>query len=597
MTTILVTGGTGNNDKATLEQLTHTKLPVRAMLGDPAKGTVNAIANNHWFYVLALIFFALASLESATAASMDPFSGASPSFDSAPEDGTNYNTGDWGVSERNGIATYTFPIGIPPGRNGMVPSLSLRYSSNLPLRGGLAVGWAFSLPSIEVDLSLGVAEGEQYRIDLGNVAGRLVEVSDTSPYPEGTAYRVQFDNSNTRIFLTRRGKPRGNPGGWVALTPDGVRHHFEQFPGAHHKGVWNITRQVDPFGNTVRYIWSDLLNRSSTYMGQSLVRIEYTDNQEADLLPHAKIEFNYAPLRFCGESNIPIGAAYRKGSNQITGAQQLEAIKILVRDEQTSNWRLHKQVNLSYVERTSILYSIGATMHGATWAVGYATYYTPPTSRTTTSSGRSTSGIRGFFGKIFTRDKARTGDLFKEDKPKVRVIDCKQNPLRYLTQIDVKALDAGGTVTTLPPMKFQYNNRLNTSQPWSLPSENPMREITISSPGFGQEGISGSVVSGIQKSLLDIDNDGIRDRVSVIEENAVCTLVWNKGLLGGTFDTQDHKSALPTAPWYREWKGMSDESLLSQEACTLSGQIAYREQNEGVSGSLDGPLVDLVVLN
>jgi uncharacterized protein YbjT (DUF2867 family) len=41
-TKILVTGGTGNNGKPTLEYLAQTETPVRAMLRDPAKAAVNA---------------------------------------------------------------------------------------------------------------------------------------------------------------------------------------------------------------------------------------------------------------------------------------------------------------------------------------------------------------------------------------------------------------------------------------------------------------------------------------------------------------------------------------------------------------------------
>ncbi len=101
-------------------------------------------------WTLALLGLVLASPGSAWGQVQDPFTGATPSFDAAPEKGTNYNSGDWGVSDQNGAATYTYSINVPTGRNGMAPSLALRYSSNLPLRGGLAVGWNFHIPSVEV---------------------------------------------------------------------------------------------------------------------------------------------------------------------------------------------------------------------------------------------------------------------------------------------------------------------------------------------------------------------------------------------------------------------------------------------------------------
>ena len=38
--------------------------------------------------------------------------------------------------------------------------------------------------------------------------------------------------------------------------------------------------------------------------------------------------------------------------------------------------------------------------------------------------------------------------------------------------------------------------------------------------------------------LIDIDNDGIRDFISIIEEDAACKLLWRKGLLGGEFEAE-----------------------------------------------------------
>lgn len=528
-------------------------------------------------WALTLLGLVLASPGNALA-QVDPFTGATPSFDATPEKGTNYNSGDWGVSDQNGAATYSIPIDVPPGRNGMAPSLSLRYSSNLPLRGGLAVGWTFDMPSIEVDLTLGVAEGVQYKIDLGDVTGRLIEVPDASPYPQSTTYRVQFDNSNTRIFFIDASQTGNSTAGWVALTPDGVRHHFEGVPGAHFKGVWNITRQVDSFGNTVVYQWSALFKNERVYLGQSLVSIEYSGNAEASIAPHAKIVFDYAPLEFCEGSDIPIGGAYRRGSTQVTGSQSLNAIKVLVRNTQTSAWSLRKQIDLSYRQRNSVLYDRPPVVQPL-----------PDVGATEPSRGDLVTEVpeNAGVGPVTTRPD--DGNLITTEAPEVvgattsnetprNTISCDQNPLRYLTQIDVKAFDINGITTILPPIEFDYNGRFDLSRPLSqIPSENPMRKVTVNVPGFGQEGASGGILGGLNKTLLDIDNDGIRDRVSVIEENNKCTLVWSKGILGGTFAPEVSKSELPTAPWYRDWSNSDPNPFIDdKEGCTIGGQIAYR---------------------
>ncbi len=518
--------------------------------------------NRQTIALMALFALFLVSLKSAQAAPVDPLTGSTPSFDAAPEEGTNYNAGDWGVSDQNGAATYTYSINVPSGRNGMAPSLALRYSSNLPLRGGLAVGWNLHIPSVEKDFTLGFTEETHYKIDLGSASGRLVEVSDITPFPNGKAYRVNFDNSNTRIFASFSTGPRPVIKEWVALTPDGIRHYFEESSSGSINGVvWHIASQVDPHGNTIRYNWSDIFNTKGVYLGQSLTNIEYTSNESAGLIPHAKVEFEYDPMQFCFDtdtsttppvaiiSDIPIGAAYRKGGNrpqnvidefefiQVTGAQQLSAVKIHVRDTQTSDWRLSKNTDFKYQLRNSVLH--------------------PP-------------------------------EIAPLNPLPPQLVRCKQNPLRYLTQIDVEAFGADGTGTIIPPIKLQYNNRIDTSANLvpALESFPPFRRrehlrvINMNTPGFGQEGTSGTKLGGLKKTLLDIDNDGIRDRVSVIEENKICTLVWRKGLLGGTFDSQIHKSALPTAAWYQEWRGFPNPVLTENEGCTVSGQIAYRSANQ-----------------
>ena len=47
-----------------------------------------------------------------------PFAGASSEFTAPPGEAVDFNVGDWGVSQERGAATYTYPIEVPPGRNG-----------------------------------------------------------------------------------------------------------------------------------------------------------------------------------------------------------------------------------------------------------------------------------------------------------------------------------------------------------------------------------------------------------------------------------------------------------------------------------------------
>lgn len=452
----------------------------------------------------------------------DPFTGASPSLDTRPPEPTTYNLGEWGVSEQRGAAIYTYPISVPQGRNGMSPSLALRYSSQSPTRGGIAVGWTLDIPSITIDNSLGHEGKEFYRVSLPSVSGRLVEVPDELPF-SGTAYRVEFDESFTRLFH-RFYEIDQSDNGWIALTPDGIKHFFEvRRPSSDGKTIWNITSQVDSFGNTIRYFWSEVAApNGQQIIDRSLDLIEYTFNEEVGLGAHAKVELEYAPLEVCAGNNVPTGAAVLSTPpGAVRGARRLTAIKTFVRKNpgQTA-WRLDKNVSLEYQQRSSTLHL--------------------PLS---------------------------SGDPIPPNL-------CTQNHMRYLTQITIAAHDVEGQISTLPPITFKYNSRIDTTRPILFGASSPLSKQTINVSGFGHYGTT----DGATGTLLDIDSDGVRDRVSVGEESKVCTLTWQKGLFGGQFEFAKRKTALPTALWFEEWKAKSEPKLITGERCTLNGQVAFRER-------------------
>lgn len=456
-------------------------------------------------------------------ATKDPFSDASPSFDRAPEASTNYNTGESGVAEQRGAATYTFPIRLPQGRNGMAPSLTLRYSSHSPLRGGLAVGWLLDVPSVKVDRAVGVEQEPVFQGAVGKASGRLIRVPDKNPFG-GDAYRIDFDDSFTRFFHVRPNDPLQDH--WIALTADGLKHFFgnQRFSGD-GETEWLMTRQVDPFGNAVQYFRERVT--SGRYVEDALKRIEYASNTTAGLPAYAKVEFIYAPLDLCPNSTMPIGAG-ANGPNRINHARRMTEIRVSVRDEPSSEFRLSQRISLTYELRASTLSQLVLT--------------------------DGTSGDR-----------------------------CSQNRLRYLAQIQVTAFDRQGAPVKTPPTKFDYNARRNvntaTPQPCLGPGPcNPDR--SIATPAHGHYG----TLTGAVGDRFDIDGDGLPELASVQEQNDICTLVWQRGRPGGTFEDVVHRSPLPTARWHRP--------RLGAERCTLNGQtVAWDRSIQG------GKQAELAVLS
>lgn len=370
--------------------------------------------------ILAILFGA----SPAQAAPADPFTGASSSFDEPSPEATSLNLGDWGVAEQRATSTYTFPIAVPPGRNGMAPDLALRYSSGSGLRGGLAVGWRLDVPSVMSDRSRGVESTSTYQASLRGASGRLVEVPDLAPFG-GHTYRVEFDDSFTRF------SQQPNWGGsWLALTADGARHYFgNTLPGGDHRSRWPITEQVDAHGNTIRYFWSPVA--SGSFRDYSLDRIEYSSNDTAALTAHAKVEFSYAPVDLCAGSSMPIGAAPLAGNPlSIEGSRRLRAVTTSVRDRPGAAWRVARRVELEYELRSSVLHQ-------------------PVPAPDPLPNGRY----------------------------------CTQAPLRYLTKIQGRAFDRAGHVTSPPPITFKYNDRTNAVQ---LPT--PTQAKLVQVPGFGDYG-------------------------------------------------------------------------------------------------------------
>src|SRR5690606_5622990 len=90
----------------------------------------------------------------------------------------------------NGIASTSFPIKLPPGRNGMAPNLSVNYNSEAG-NGWMGVGWNLQLPAITLDTSWGTprfnsgSETEIYQLD-GETLVMKVGDEYTNPHRHNT---------------------------------------------------------------------------------------------------------------------------------------------------------------------------------------------------------------------------------------------------------------------------------------------------------------------------------------------------------------------------------------------------------------------------
>ncbi len=83
----------------------------------------------------------------------------------------------------DGSLQYDFPLTIPPGRNGLQPSLSLQYSSRPSRESNLfGYGWSISIPYIERRNYMGVEELYDHQAFYSSLSGELASTSVATVY-------------------------------------------------------------------------------------------------------------------------------------------------------------------------------------------------------------------------------------------------------------------------------------------------------------------------------------------------------------------------------------------------------------------------------
>ncbi len=432
----------------------------------------------------------------------------------APSSNATSDVGDsaYGVSDQGG-AQYTIPLVVPPGRQGMAPSLALSYSSRAPVRGGLAAGWTMALPRIEVDTSRGRLGGVEYKTSSG---ARLIPVTEPAP-PDAETFRADRDDSFARYERLR--KPDGTTT-WRVRSLDGQTHYFGESTtsrdvpnAATAAGVegarWFLSRSVDKFGNEVRYnyqkAWS-LIRNETTLVPVDIypTSIEWGSHSDpaAGFRAHARILFDHAAEDLCPGSWVPIGAAFswRTGLPLMEGARRLTAVRIEL--SSGSVWQERRRYTLGY----------------------------------------DTSELRCGTGKTHA-------------------------PLRLLTSVQERATAPDGTILTLPAIRFDYGRR-------ELELTSHTGTMVIGGGANAQAPQKAGGWPTLDSMLLDLDGDGRLDLLwSVPDLDEVrCGAAWRRNRGDGTFEPAE-EFTLPTNPWRGDER---DDGIVQndREGCSLSHQFS-----------------------
>ena len=207
----------------------------------------------------------------------------------------------------DGAAHLSFPLWVPPGRQGMQPSLTATYSSDAA-NGILGVGWDLSISSIMVDTRFGVpkydsaSETETYLLD-GEI---LVPDSANQQRGQKATFHRRSEGKFDTIIRNGPGPVEPASGGnatytWEVIDKHGVHYfygeNFDARGSVAGRGVfqWHLSRAVDAFGNQILYQYD---KRVAGFHGNSNVlavevypkKIDYTADS-AGLNPFYRILF------------------------------------------------------------------------------------------------------------------------------------------------------------------------------------------------------------------------------------------------------------------------------------------------------------------
>jgi hypothetical protein len=199
----------------------------------------------------------------------------------------------------SGAASYTIPIAVPPGTAGMVPALSLDYSSS---SGDSVVGWDWNLSGLssvghcprtlsQDSVHGGVNYDSNDRFCLGG--RRLVSVSGTYG-ADGTVYRTEIDSFSKIVSY---GSAGNGPAYFKVWTKTGLIMEFGNTTDSKLLAVgkttarsWAVNKITDTKGNYLTVTYQNDTNNGQAYP----TRIDYTGNAGVALYNSVQFAYNTA---------------------------------------------------------------------------------------------------------------------------------------------------------------------------------------------------------------------------------------------------------------------------------------------------------------
>ena len=280
----------------------------------------------------------------------------------------------------DGSFAYSIPIEVPPGTNGIAPSLSLTYNSNAG-NGICGVGWQLSgLPYITRDSTYPVNyDGFDHYT---GPAGRLVNIG-------GSVYHYEDENF---CRVEAHGSYGDGPEYWVETKPDGTKYYYGYNSGECDFGssyrskismvkgngsitsntrVWALSKVQDINGNyySIKYTQSN-----GQFYPEEII---YTGNVVTDYDARRSVEFDY-------ESRTDDIADY-SSSSRVETYNRLKSITVKLDGDEVRKYTLYYSSTSSYGGLRSRIANVadsglpaGENFYSFSWTnspVSYNSYY------------------------------------------------------------------------------------------------------------------------------------------------------------------------------------------------------------------------------
>ena len=212
--------------------------------------------------------------------------------------------GSAGVSP-SGAATYTIPIAMPKGTNGMQPNISVSYNSQSG-NGILGYGWHIAgLSAITRAGKTHYHNGEVSPVSLTNEDRFLLDGQYLTPISgeNGASYTVYATESESYAKIRSIHTHIDGPKYFKVEHKNGLVYEYGSNLNSrnrvvNHKALsWYLTRVTDQYNNYMTYFYSE--------DGQFRIeKIRYTANNSQNLEYHSELRFNYSERQDQSESYV-----------------------------------------------------------------------------------------------------------------------------------------------------------------------------------------------------------------------------------------------------------------------------------------------------